>query len=167
MWRRGSSGVRLGNSMTFKEALYSTFRENYGTFQGRAPRSEYWFVFLFLTLLGFGLAQLLPQLGGLGFLFVVGLLCFVAGIIPFIALTVRRFHDVGLSGWWYLLSFVITYAPLGLQYSGILRVDEGIASLLVACVSLATFFVTIWPSHVGENKYGENPHYIIDTSAFE
>lgn len=159
--------MRLGNNMTFKEALYSTFRENYATFQGRAPRSEYWFVFLFLALSVFGLAQLLPRLGGLGFLFVVGLFCFVAGIIPFISLTVRRFHDVGLSGWWYLLSFVIIYAPLDLQSSGILRVDAGIASLLASCVWIASFVVTVWPSNVGANKYGEHPHDVIDTSAFE
>jgi uncharacterized membrane protein YhaH (DUF805 family) len=74
--------------MSFVEAVKSCFH-NYATFDGRAPRSEYWFFHLF----GF-----LATLAGLltGFLFLV----IVVGLLaPSLAVNVRRLHDIGKSGW--------------------------------------------------------------------
>jgi uncharacterized membrane protein YhaH (DUF805 family) len=74
------------------------------TFEGRINRQTY-----ILSLVGFWaafivagiIAAVLPVLGIL-LIVVIAL----AGIVPSIALAVRRLHDQDKSGWWYLLVFV-------------------------------------------------------------
>ncbi|MCD9150348.1 DUF805 domain-containing protein [Psychrobacter sanguinis] len=53
--------------------------------------------------------------------------------IPIWAVTVRRLHDIGLSGWWSLLSFI--------PYLGT------VVLLIMCCMD----------SKPGSNKYGNNP----------
>ena len=49
---------------------------------------------------------------------VVGLLCFIVVMIPLfivsVGMSIRRFHDLGKSGWWFLLSF-IPYVSVGVS----------------------------------------------------
>ena len=66
----------------------------------------------------------LPMLSG-----IVGL----ALVIPSIAVVVRRLHDTGRSGWWYLIALVPFIGGL---------------VLLVFCVQ---------PSAPGPNRWGPNP----------
>lgn len=79
----------------FIEAIKLFFRR-YADFNGRSRRSEYWWVMLFISLFSSfldtisGDSSLLPTLWSLGTL------------IPCIALAVRRLHDVGKSGLYYL-----------------------------------------------------------------
>lgn len=68
----------------------------YTQFSGRASRSEYWWFYLF-TVLATAAAGLL---GG-----TVGNLASLALFLPGLALMVRRLHDVGRSGWWFLIAF--------------------------------------------------------------
>ena len=98
------------------------FYQNYAKFSGRASRSEFWWVQLFfiltsVVLAGGGIALGFTwgstyidgeaQPGPLFYPFVILLtLLNLASIIPMIALTVRRLHDGGFSGLWYLISFV-------------------------------------------------------------
>jgi uncharacterized membrane protein YhaH (DUF805 family) len=111
--------------MGFTEAVKVCLRK-YNSNQGRARRSEYWFFTLahFLVLLALYLVLLVVGLatgalgsadasgvaagGGIvsllfGLLYVVVALALV---IPSITVTVRRLHDTGRSGWWYLISLV-------------------------------------------------------------
>jgi len=94
--------------MNFTEAVKSFFK-NYATFSGRSSRSEYWYAFLFVFMLGFGLGfielalNLFPNeedsvLARIAQLFV---------ILPSLAIVARRFHDINISGWWYLIAFTI------------------------------------------------------------
>ena len=71
---------------------YTNFLKNYFNFSGRASRSEYWWVIPINILLG-----LIPY---------VSLLL----IIPGIALSVRRLHDTGKSGW---LIFLVVIPVIG------------------------------------------------------
>ncbi|MGX5681504.1 DUF805 domain-containing protein [Schumannella luteola] len=99
------------------------FFSKYAVFSGRASRSEFWWVWLFLLLLSLVLAGIAgtvigltgtPTASGDGVqitapgivaLVVVGLIL-LAFIIPEIALTVRRLHDANFSGWLYLLHLI-------------------------------------------------------------
>ncbi|MDE0149964.1 MAG: DUF805 domain-containing protein [Rhodospirillaceae bacterium] len=36
----------------------------------------------------------------------------IVSIIPSIAVTVRRLHDIGRNGWWYLIAFIPLVGPL-------------------------------------------------------
>jgi uncharacterized membrane protein YhaH (DUF805 family)/cold shock CspA family protein len=85
---------------------------NYANFRGRARRKEYWGFALFgiLAFAGLSLAGLALD-GALGnmesdapyvTMLLLGLFV-LAMIIPSISVTVRRIHDLGLSGWFYLL----------------------------------------------------------------
>lgn len=113
-----------GSGRSFIEAVGICFRK-YAVFQGRAPRSEFWWWALFQFLLGAALDIVFPpdtswmmqhynpdagvmvqgmvhhsSGGGIGAL--VGLALF----LPSLAVAVRRLHDIGKSGWWLLISFI-------------------------------------------------------------
>ncbi len=79
--------------MNFGQAI-SNCLSNYATFSGRAPRSEFWWFFLFQVLASVAASMLSEKLNGLVNL---GLL------LPSLAVGARRLHDIGKSGWWQLL----------------------------------------------------------------
>lgn len=83
-------------SVGFVEAVKLYFR-NFANFSGRSRRSEYWYACLFTVLLGFVVGLIAPDL--------VDILSLVF-LIPSIAVAVRRLHDIGKGGAWYLLAFV-------------------------------------------------------------
>jgi uncharacterized membrane protein YhaH (DUF805 family) len=120
--------------MGFIDAIKSGF-SNSANFEGRARRSEYWFWFLFIFLCTFGLvfidlASGMYNTSGYGLLSTI---FWFAICIPQIAVSVRRLHDSGKSGWWIVIGFV----PL-----------LGVIVLLI-------FYVL--DSQPGANIYGPNP----------
>ncbi len=100
--------------MGFMDALTTVFRNKYATFSGRASRSEYWWSYLGyfviatvlqifaiiggIILIDAGELALLPSL--------IALVGIVAMIIPTIAVSVRRMHDTGKSGWMLLILII-------------------------------------------------------------
>lgn len=117
-------------------------RDNYANFSGRARRKEYWMFVLFNIIISaiiavidsiFGLKyggeEFAAYGGGTG---VLGSIYSLAVFIPSLAVTVRRLHDVGKSGWNYL--WVLTC--IGIFYLLYLAITEG--------------------DH-GPNKYGPDP----------
>ncbi len=110
--------------------------KKYAEFQGRSQRKEYWmftlFNFLAMVLLGAvgallggggegGLGDVLQGLYGLGVL------------VPGIAVTVRRLHDIGKSGWW------------------------GLVALSPLIGSLILIYFAVKDSQPETNEYGPNP----------
>ncbi len=117
--RTGGNASMDGVVNSFGAAIKSCFNK-YAVFEGRANRSEYWYWVLFNIILCF-----VPYLGWIVLL---------GTIIPSIAVAVRRLHDIGKSGWYYLICLI----PF-------------VGSLLLL----------IWfcnPSNEGENEYGANPN---------
>ena len=104
----------------------------YVDFDGRAPRSEYWYFVLFTGLLT-SLSGYLDSEYGLTF----GEQSITSGIInlliflPTVAVGVRRLHDIGKSGWWVLLPFTI----------------------------IGIFVIIYWAAQISvdDNEYGKNP----------
>ncbi|MFD6110060.1 DUF805 domain-containing protein [Streptomyces yangpuensis] len=82
---------------------YTDVLKKYATFSGRARRQEYWMFFLFQMAVVIVLA-ILDAVIGAGSL-IVGLYA-LATLVPTVALTVRRLHDLGKSGAWYFIAFV-------------------------------------------------------------
>ena len=72
-----------------------TCLSKYATFTGRASRSEFWWFFLFQTLVSVAAGMF-----GDGFSGLIGL----SLLLPSIAVATRRLHDIDRSGWWQLLS---------------------------------------------------------------
>jgi uncharacterized membrane protein YhaH (DUF805 family) len=86
--------------MNFQQAVQSVFN-NYVTFSGRAPRSEYWYWALFSFIVQI-VAQLVDLALGLGL--IEGIIS-LALLLPSIAVGVRRLHDIDRTGWWLLIAF--------------------------------------------------------------
>jgi uncharacterized membrane protein YhaH (DUF805 family) len=111
-------------------------KNKYATFDGRARRSEYWYFVLFyvLILVGLtfvdGLIGTLNEEAGIG---VLGVLFALGTMVPGLAVTVRRLHDINRSGWWVLIGLI----PL------------------IGDLVLIVFAVQ--DSQPGTNKYGPNP----------
>lgn len=89
---------------------YLKVMRQYADFNGRARRKEYWMFALFNVIflliatvidnvLGLKFNEQLPY----GYTY---MLYALAVFIPGLAVGVRRLHDVGKSGWWYLLGFI-------------------------------------------------------------
>ena len=116
-------------TMNFLESLRNCLTIKYCSVRGRASRSEYWWFLLFATVAGGVLEHLAEGSGSLSL--VAGLASLVL-LPPQICVTSRRLHDIGKSGWWYLVSFI----PL---VGGIL--------LLVWCCTDST----------EDNQWGPNP----------
>ncbi len=83
--------------------------KKYADFSGRARRKEYWFFVLFNIIVSILLAIVDVMLGlhaattGIG---ILSGLYSLAVIIPSIAVSVRRLHDINRTGWWVLIAFV-------------------------------------------------------------
>ena len=95
--------------MGFSEAV-RTVLNKYATFEGRARRSEYWYFTLLSVILSIA-AQVIGgggRNGGLITLLLLGVLCLVslALLSPGIAVSVRRLHDTGRSGWFLLIALI-------------------------------------------------------------
>lgn len=102
---------------------YLKAMNQYADFTGRARRKEYWMFVLFNTI--FALIAILldykigPIVDDDGF-FSIYLLYFMAALIPSLAVSVRRLHDVGRTGWWMRIAFII----IGAIWLFILMVSE-------------------------------------------
>ena len=112
--------------MSFVTAVSTCFRK-YADFSGRARRSEYWFFVLFCSLASSALSIILGDQAVLVSLFSL------ATLVPTLAVSWRRMHDIGKAGGWIFFSLV----PI-----------------------VGTIIVLIWEckdSQPGENAYGPNP----------
>jgi uncharacterized membrane protein YhaH (DUF805 family)/cold shock CspA family protein len=102
--------------------FWRALTQNYVNFAGRAHRKEYWGYFLFwvvslIVIAGIGLFidEAMGNLRGNESAAVTFGLCItflLATFLPSLGLTVRRIHDIGLSGWFYLLVFIPTVGSL-------------------------------------------------------
>ncbi|WKD31497.1 DUF805 domain-containing protein [Streptomyces xanthophaeus] len=82
---------------------YTDVLKKYAVFSGRARRQEYWMFALFQAAAVIVLAIVDAVIGAN--MIIVGL--YILGtIVPTLALTVRRLHDLGKSGAWYFIMFV-------------------------------------------------------------
>jgi uncharacterized membrane protein YhaH (DUF805 family) len=79
----------------------------YFTFSGRATRSEFWWFYLFSVLVNIGASigsgavfatTLIPF-----FLYLPSIISLVL-FFPGLAVSARRLHDIGRSGWWFLIA---------------------------------------------------------------
>jgi len=88
---------------------YIVCLKKYCVFAGRARRREYWMFVLFNILISFGIGFVLALIGGVMRAPGISLLEHVytlAVLLPGLAVLARRLHDIGKSGWWFLITFV-------------------------------------------------------------
>ncbi|GGB01551.1 DUF805 domain-containing protein [Macrococcus hajekii] len=160
--------------------MYDTFLETYRrfwqqglNFKGRATRQEYWVP----QLLHFGILMVLYfimtilfQMKSINFpylipaLYIIGLILILVVLIPHLAVMVRRFHDVGHSGWWVIL-FVLSPVIWRLITHLIIGwFSNELSGTVFIVATLAYFSLQIWGfvqlvrgSMEWRNKWGEQP----------
>ena len=113
--------------MNFFDAIKTCYKK-YGNFSGRASRSEYWYFYLFLTLVNIPVTILFEtaniQIESMDLILTLVLVFNIASLVPIIAVTARRLHDVNLSGWWQLIVITII-GMIPYYYFLIKKGDEG------------------------------------------
>lgn len=116
--------------------------KNYASFSGRARRSEFWYFTLVNLLVTVALqipaAAINAASGGhggpiAGLFTLVSAFYSLALLVPSLAVSVRRLHDTGRSGWWLLIALL----PI------------------VGALVLIVFY--IFDSQPGSNRWGPNP----------
>ncbi len=142
-------GVDSLNSMVgFRQAVKLGFGK-YLEFDGRATRAEYWWWQLFVILVSW-----VPIIGG-----IIGL----ATLIPSLAVTSRRLHDVGRTGWWQVLpwGFLVVFF-LALIFGFVLSSVFILAGISILAVIPVLILLLVWYCTRGENgtnKYGPEPSH--------
>ena len=87
--------------MSFGDAVRTCFSK-YADGKGRAGRPEYWWFFLSYVIV-YVVAAIIGGAVKATWLVWIPLLAY---LVPLIAAAVRRLHDTGRSGWWYLIGLV-------------------------------------------------------------
>ncbi len=139
-------------------------------FKGRARRSEYWIFVLFYNVL----VPLSSLLLIVPFFYVndpiytsvaailgstLFTLIFIFLTIGQISVTIRRFHDLNLSGWYFFLYiilqmiFIFHRFMLGDSYT-ILAFAVAILYIIILIIFLVFM---LWDGTIGDNKYGPDP----------
>ncbi len=102
----------------------------YAVFEGRSHRRELWTFALWNIII---ILVLMALAAVTGFLWVIVIVYRLAVAVPSIAVTVRRLHDTGRSGWWVLIG------------------------LLPIAGTIALIVFLVQDSQPGSNQYGPNP----------
>lgn len=107
----------------FPDAVRRGFHR-YATFSGRAQRSEYWWFVLF-GFAGNVVAGILDQAIGAGGLQPLSTLFSLGILLPSLAVTVRRLHDIDRTGWWWWIILIPLLGFIVLLVFHSLRGSEG------------------------------------------
>ena len=131
--------------MSFTESISTCLLEKMMTTNGRATRSEYWWYVLFtnlvqpLILIGYSISiSAITSIDNgifqslLAVMMVLLSLCQILLFLSSICVAIRRVHDIGLSGWWFILILI----PIG---------------------NLILMVLLLKDSEKNDNKYGEYP----------
>ena len=98
------------------------FTKNYVNFKGRARRKEYWGFTLFYALI----FAILGAFAFTGIGVILFLVVFVVTLPPSISLTVRRLHDINLSGWFTLYMLIMLIPVIGEGIAIIISIVIGV-----------------------------------------
>jgi uncharacterized membrane protein YhaH (DUF805 family) len=98
--RNKEYGMNFGESIT-------TCMGKYVTFSGRASRSEFWWFYLFTVLISWGATLVEAAMFGVGAMGILSGIASLVFVLPSLAASSRRLHDIGKSGWWLLIALTV------------------------------------------------------------
>ncbi|WP_347989423.1 DUF805 domain-containing protein [Methylomonas sp. AM2-LC] len=91
---------------------YVNALKSYAVFSGRATRKEYWIFLFFNCIIAFTIGFVSAVIEGFSGMSISSLgntlnnIYALAVFIPSIAVGVRRMHDIGKNGWWFIFPIV-------------------------------------------------------------
>lgn len=118
--------------------FFKTVSKKIFKFQGRSNKKEFLIFIAFETVIFTTIYIYLDKVKGIPSTFdfvilIIGLIFILIHLLASTSLTVRRLHDCGLKGWWYLLSLI--FSPIIFLILCLVKGDKG------------------------KNKYGPPPEY--------
>ena len=144
--------------------------KRYAQFRGRAPRAEYWWFYLATLVISFlldavekGFDVSEAATGDSGYL---SLIFTAATIITWIAVSVRRLHDIDLTGWWLMVlvvPIIMIAGSIGMQGFETLE-DESVSTpfivsgLAFVAAGFLLLIFSVLPGTDGPNRYGADPY---------
>lgn len=138
--------------------------KKFATFSGRAPRAEYWWFYLGTMVIQIPLTVMDKVTGDSD---VLSTVFSFAVLLPWLAVSVRRLHDVNRSGWW-LLAWVLSFVVGGVLVAmGAMNEIAGgaggftaaiVAILVILGMSVTMLVFLILPGTEGQNDYGPDPY---------
>jgi len=135
---------------------FTTGFSKFATFSGRASRSEFWFFHLGTVLVAFGIGMASAMLAGPSSRGDASALWSLMIMLPSLAITVRRLHDINRSGWLLLVFQAIVVLAFILAVSSNDRVSM-IGGLALAGSLLTAVYFLAEAGTPGPNQYGEDP----------
>ena len=138
--------------MNFKNAIKTCLKDKYFNFKGRASRSEFWFFYLFL-LIGYAITISTVFISIKLFIGILSIFI-LAMIIPSLAVTVRRLHDINKSGLFILLPLPFEIMELVLEKS-----SESLSLVfLVISLGLYIYLLVLYCTDGDKknNRFGKN-----------
>ena len=153
------------------KAYGAFWRRGFTEWAGTASPSEYWwnvlmnaliglaalFVYFFFAVLGFAVDSEGVIIFGSILFFVPLVIYYLAVLVPWISLIVRRLHDAGLSSWFMVLYGVgIFFRLFGWMIVGISPWTAGFGVFLwfiSFCIDITFFVFSLLPTKVEDNPY--------------
>ena len=138
--------------MNFKNAIKTCLKDKYANFKGRASRSEFWFFYLFLVI-GYAITIFTIFISIKLFIGILSIFI-LAMIIPSIAVTVRRLHDINKSG-----LFILLPLPFEIMERLLEKSSEGLSLLfLVISLGLYIYLLVLYCTDGDKknNRFGKN-----------
>jgi len=134
----------------------------YFDFSGRSSRAEYWYFTALMWVVNL-LILLTQELLGeavAGVLAIVNVIFGLGTLIPSIAVTVRRLHDINRSGFLALgygigIGVLVTLIPVSMFMGSVVF---GIVMIAVLALSIKFLILMVSEGHRGPNPYGSNPY---------
>ncbi len=126
------------------------FTEKYFVFKGRSNRKEYLSFLIFDKSVLFFMA-ILAKVTTSKVIIIISAIYFVLSTLPSISLTIRRFHDLNLSGWWCVMLTLIGVLVISF-------IPQNTISTAILCVLIMVAILIIFKKGTPRtNKYRELP----------
>lgn len=174
-----ANNMECSQKLSFGEAIWNCLKK-FADFKGRARRSEFWWWTLLATVIN--ITAFFVQCDSI-LTYAIWLFLFLIILLPSMAVTARRLHDIGRTALWLLFSygtFVIGLITLPLGTSGYFWGEEPayaiplngyqenvalvgtLAFMLSIIFFLIIFVFAMYDSKPKSNKYGASPKYKIE-----
>jgi uncharacterized membrane protein YhaH (DUF805 family) len=141
----------------------------YADFTGRAPRAEYWWFYLATVVVQIPLSMIDEMLGEWS---PFSGLFSLAILLPWLAVSVRRLHDIDRTGWW-LAAFFLPLVVVGVwaavavgaylpgtppEPTGSMLVGLIVAVVVMLILAIVMLGFMVTSGTEGPNRFGPDPY---------
>ena len=151
----------MEQNQSFIDKLPRFLRATLRGYKGRVCRRDFWLflgfsvvVSIIVGIIGFIIAAISKNISIAHLFYFILLVPIIPMIVLSVLCDIGRLHDLGRSGWWFLIYFMV-YIWLGYN-------DENILTIIWFCFHAYLGFA---PSQKESNKWGDNPTAKLPDSA--